>query len=245
MSRKLLLFIIFTLTGYAYSESKKEWDFKKDLMDLIDIIKLEAKLTSASTGRTEFSEKTYEAMRATPRHLFVNESLRLNAYEDRPLPIGYGQTISQPYIVALMTDLLDLKKTDRVLEIGTGSGFQAAVLSHLAREVYSIEIVKELAESAKKPIEHLGLRNIIIKQGDGYFGWPEHAPFNAIIVTAAASHIPPALIKQLAPGGRLIIPIGPVFQVQYLTLVKKTKNDTIESKKILPVQFVPFTGEAK
>lgn len=244
-SQNLFLLVLLVYAFQCFSIDQKEPDYKKELMDLINTIKMEAKLTADSTGRPEFSERVYQAMRDTPRHLFVDEALRTSAYEDRPLPIGYGQTISQPYIVALMTDFLDLDKNDRILEIGTGSGYQAAILSRLAKEVYSIEIVKELAENAKKRIGTLGLKNVTVKQGDGYFGWIEHSPFNGIIVTAAASHIPPDLIKQLAPGGRLIIPIGQPFQVQYLTLVKKTKRDKLETKKIIPVQFVPFTGELK
>ena len=177
------------------------------------------------------------------RHRFVPAGLQSQAYENRPLPIGYGQTISQPYIVALMTDLLEPEVGDVVLEIGTGSGYQAAILSRLVSQVYSIEIIPELAELASKRLQRLGFANIEVKNSDGYYGWQEHAPFDAIIVTAAISHIPPPLIEQLKPGGVLMIPVGPVFQVQQLTMVKKDSAGEITTRQVLPVRFVPFTGE--
>ena len=230
-----LLCAVTTQSGASPAETRK------DLMKLIDEIKVEAKLTAGSTGRAEFSARTYQAMLDTPRHLFVEDSHQPYAYDDRPLPIGFGQTISQPYIVALMTDFLDLKKEDRVLEIGTGSGYQAAILAHLAKTVYTIEIVKQLSEKAKARFAKLGLKNIEAKSGDGYAGWPDKGPFEAIIVTAAASHIPPTLLDQLAVGGRLILPVGLPMQTQSLTVVHKTEAG-LETKQILPVQFVPFTG---
>ncbi|MBC8307186.1 MAG: protein-L-isoaspartate(D-aspartate) O-methyltransferase [Pelagibacterales bacterium] len=178
------------------------------------------------------------AIRKVPRHLFVPEDLQDRAYIDRPLPIGEGQTISQPYIVALMTELLKLNKSDRVLEIGTGSGYQTAVLSYLVKEVYSIEIVKPLAESAKEKLKTLGYANVIVKWGDGYQGWIEHAPFDAIIVTAAPDQIPQALIEQLKPEGRLVIPVGTYFQE--LKVITKGPKDKIKEENIIPVRFVPM-----
>jgi len=198
--------------------------------------------TSRHVGRDRLSPHVLEAMRRVPRHEFVPEDLKPHAYENRPLPIGYGQTISQPYIVALMTELLDLKPDDTVLEIGTGSGYQAAVLAECAREVYSIEIIPELAETAQSRLLRLGYRNVTVKTGDGYFGWEERAPFDAIIVTAAATHIPPPLVHQLKPGGTMVIPVGPPFMVQHLTLVKKTEDGKVSTRQLLPVAFVPLIG---
>ena len=176
-------------------------------------------------------------MRETPRHLFVPEYLERNAYIDRPLPIGEEQTISQPYIVALMTELLRLTGKEKVLEIGTGSGYQAAVLSPLVKEVYTIEIVESLAESAKERLINLGYDNVIVKWGDGYKGWPEHAPFDCVIVTAAPEYVPKALVEQLKIGGRLVIPVGSFYQE--LKVITKAK-DGIKEESIIPVRFVPM-----
>jgi len=181
-------------------------------------------------------------MRQVPRHEFVPAGVRDAAYENRPLPIGYGQTISQPYIVALMTDLAQPDKDDVVLEIGTGSGYQAAVLSGLVSRVYSIEIVEALAKRASEQLAALNYGNVTVRPGDGYHGWPEHGPFDAILVTAAASHIPPPLVKQLKPGGRMIIPVGPPFMTQNLMLVEKDAQERVHTRAVLPVQFVPLTG---
>ncbi len=180
------------------------------------------------------------AMLTIKRHLFVPKPYRNFAYEDTPLPIQYKQTISQPYIVALMTELLDVKKTDIVLEIGTGSGYQAAVLSFLADTVFTIEIICELATIAEKRLDSLGYDNVIVKCGDGYKGWKEHAPFDAIIVTCAPEEIPPPLTEQLAIGGRLVIPVGSIYQ----NLILIAKDSTgIRKKNVIPVRFVPMTGE--
>ena len=184
-----------------------------------------------------------EAMRRVPRHEFVPERLKSRAYIDMPLPIGYDQTISQPYIVAYMTELLDPQKEYKVLEVGTGSGYQAAVLAELVDQVYTIEIIKELGESAKKRLKRLDYKNVTVKIGDGYFGWEEHAPYDAIIVTAAPDHIPPLLLHQLKPGGKLCIPVGGRFRVQNLTLVQKTKSGSIMTRQVMPVRFVPLTGK--
>ena len=181
-------------------------------------------------------------MRTVERHLFVEPSLRSRAYDDNPLPIGYGQTISQPFIVAYMTSLLGLRPEHRVLEIGTGSGYQAAILSRIVDSVYTMEIVRELAASAKKRLQDLGYHNVEVVPGDGYYGLPGKAPFHAIVVTAAAEHIPPPLIEQLDEGGKMIIPVGSQFMVQNLILVEKKKG-RITTTNLMPVRFVPFTRE--
>ncbi len=183
------------------------------------------------------------AMLAVPRHLFVPETHRVRAYGDHPLPIGHGQTISQPYIVAFMTELLDLEPGDQVLEVGTGSGYQAAVASMLADSVFSVEIVPELAADAEARLERLGVRDVRVRNADGYFGWEEHAPYDAIFVTAAAGHVPPPLVQQLVPGGRMAIPVGGPFQVQNLVLVEKAADGKVTTRSVLPVQFVPLTGD--
>ena len=185
-------------------------------------------------------KKVLDAMRKVERHLFVPRESRLLAYRDHPLSIGYGQTISQPYIVAYMTEQLGLKPGDKVLEIGTGSAYQAAVLSELTPHVYSIEIVKPLAESAKKRLEDLEYKTIKTVYADGYHGWKKHAPFDAIIVTCAATHVPPPLIKQLKEGGRMCIPVGGRFSFQKLVLIEK-KKDRVQSRELLGVGFVPLT----
>lgn len=181
------------------------------------------------------------AMGKIPRHLFVDKSQRDFAYEDGPLPIGFGQTISQPYIVAYMTELLKLKKESRVLEIGTGSGYQTAVLAEIAKEIFSIEIVPDLGKSAAGLLASLKYENVFCKIGDGYGGWPETAPFDGIIVTAAPDHVPPALIDQLKPGGRLVIPVGITDNAQMLELIEKKSAGDLSRQKTLPVRFVPLT----
>jgi protein-L-isoaspartate(D-aspartate) O-methyltransferase len=182
-----------------------------------------------------------QAMRTVARHEFVPDEVRGQAYEDQPLPIGFGQTISQPFIVALMTDLLDVAPDDKVLEIGTGSGYQAAVLSPLALEVYSVEIIPELGERATGVLQRLGFADVRTKVADGYYGWPEAAPFDGIVVTAAASQIPPPLVEQLKPGGRMVIPVGGAYFAQQLMLVEKAADSKVTTRQLLPVQFVPFT----
>jgi protein-L-isoaspartate(D-aspartate) O-methyltransferase len=183
-----------------------------------------------------------DAMGSVPRHRFVREGDIEHAYENRPLPIGHGQTISQPYIVAIMTDLLEPEAGDSVLEVGTGSGYQAAVLAEIVESVRTIEIIEPLGESARQRLETLGYDNVEVRIGDGYYGWPEQAPFDGIVVTAVASHVPPPLLAQLKPGGRMIIPVGSRFLTQQLVLVEKDADGTVTTRQILPVRFVPLTG---
>jgi protein-L-isoaspartate(D-aspartate) O-methyltransferase len=179
-------------------------------------------------------------LREVPRHLFVPPAEQTRAYQDRPLPIGYGQTISQPYIVALMTELVRPRASDRALEVGTGSGYQAAVLSRLVSHVYTIEIVEPLAGEAERRLASLGYANVTVRTGDGYAGWPEMAPFDVIVVTAAPDRVPPPLVAQLKPGGRLVIPVGPTFHVQQLQLIEKDASGQIRTRQIAPVVFVPL-----
>lgn len=186
-----------------------------------------------------------EAMRHVPRHLFVPQNVRSNAYQNRPLPIGKGQTISQPFIVAYMTDLLDLSPDDKVLEVGTGSGYQAAVLSEFTSHVYTIEIIETLGAEAQQRFEELGYSAIHVKIGDGYYGWKKYAPFDAVIVTAAAGHIPPPLLQQLKPGGVMVIPLGGVYEVQTLMKVLKDEEGEVHTEQLMPVMFVPMTGTVR
>ncbi len=195
-------------------------------------------------GRDIKDPKVLEIMGRVPRHLFVEPSLKSKAYADHPLPIGEGQTISQPYIVALMTQILKIQPGERVLEIGTGSGYQAAVLAELTDQVFTVEIIESLTKQAAKRLKEHGYGKVRVKYGDGYFGWEEAAPFDAIIVTCAANHIPPPLIKQLKEGGRLIIPLGSTTYFQTLTLLTKKMGKT-DIQHLLGVVFVPMTGEAQ
>jgi protein-L-isoaspartate(D-aspartate) O-methyltransferase len=185
------------------------------------------------------------AMTKVPRHEFVPEHLANAAYEDHPLPIGYNQTISQPYIVALMTELLQIRPSAKVLEVGTGSGYQAAILAEVGAQVYSLEILEPLAKTSAELLRRLGYTNIQVKQGDGYLGWPEYAPYDAIIVTAAADHIPPLLVEQLKPGGRLVIPVEDRRARQSLLLVEKGADGSITTHNVAPVLFVPLTREIR
>ena len=192
-------------------------------------------------GSPQIDARVQQALARVPRHLFVPASQQRHAYENIPLPIGHGQTISQPSVVALMTDLLKLRKEDRVLEIGTGSGYQAAVLAELVRSVNTIEIVEPLGLEARERLARLGYGNVEVRIGDGYKGWEERAPFDAIMVTAGAEEIPPPLVQQLKPGGRMVIPVGPARDIQHLTLIEKQADGTLRSRKVVPVRFVPFT----
>jgi len=230
-------------------------EFEAERQQLVREIQDDVNRTSTYIGRKSFDERVMAAIGQVPRHLFVPPGMVSSAYENRPLPIGHGQTISQPYIVALMTDLLEPEEQDRVLEIGTGSGYQAAVLSALVAEVKTLEIIEALGQQAAQRLESLGYDNIEARIGDGYYGWTGDAEnnthadgeagtetFDAIIVTAAASHIPPPLVRQLKPGGIMIIPVGSRFQVQQLTLIEKSLEGKVVTRQILPVRFVPLTG---
>lgn len=198
--------------------------------------------TAGSTGVEAIAPEVMDAIERVPRHEFVPPEIADLAYENRPLPIGHGQTISQPYIVALMTHLLGLGSHHRVLEIGTGTGYQAAVLAELVERVHTIEIVPPLARQAEERLPRLGYRNVEVRLGDGYYGWRAAGPFDAIVVTAAASHVPPPLVEQLAPNGVLVIPVGEQFSVQMLLLVRKHEDGAVRVRQILPVRFVPLTG---
>lgn len=195
--------------------------------------------SAGAPGKSRLSPAVLDAMRQVPRHEFVPPRLRARAYENRPLPIGEGQTISQPYIVALMTDLLAPAPSHKVLEIGTGSGYQAAVLSRLVARVYSIEVIEPLARSSAARLASLGFRNVAVRHGDGYAGWPEQGPFDSIVVTAGATDVPPPLVAQLKPGGRMVIPVG--AGDQELLLIEKRADGSVRRRSILPVSFVPFT----
>ena len=226
--------------GMAFAGNSDEYRTKRERM--IRAIEGDVRATSRKIGKKQLSKSVMKAMATVPRHEFVPGRLRHAAYENRPLPIGYGQTISQPYIVALMTDLLDVKGDDIVLEVGTGSGYQAAILAQLVKKIYTIEIIKALGEQAKGRLADLGYQNIAVQVGDGYYGLEDLAPFDGIIVTAAANHVPPPLIKQLSPGGKMVIPVGGAFMTQQLLLVEKRKDGKIITKQVLPVIFVPLTG---
>lgn len=211
-------------------------------MSLLDEIRRDVEATAAETGRRTLSDRVLDAIARVPRAEFVPAELRAEATANRPLPIGRGQTISQPFIVALMTDLLAPEPGHVVLEVGTGSGYQAAVLSTLVAHVYSVEVIAELADSARLRLQRLGYSNVDVQVGDGWHGWPEHAPYDGIIVTAVGDEVPPPLIAQLRPGGRLVLPIGPRHGDQHLVLASKCADGTLTSRYVLPVRFVPLTG---
>ncbi len=219
-----------------------EDDFADARAGMVEVIRGHAAGGYSSALPPEIAKRVLNAMGRVPRHKFVPRRRAASAYEDRPLPIGYGQTISQPYIVALMTDLLAVKAGDKVLEIGTGSGYQAAVLAELGVETYSIEIIPELGKAAAGRLERLGYVTAVTRVGDGFFGWPEAAPFDGIVVTAAASYVPPPLVQQLKPGGRMVIPVGRPFMVQQLVLISKDAGGKPRTRVLLPVAFVPLTG---
>lgn len=235
----ILLFLLALVTGAVPAE---EAGFAVQRAALIEDLRSYARLDPPA-GKDGLDERVLAAMLDVERHRFVPERLHSDAYANHPLPIGHGQTISQPYIVALMTDLVAPGPDDVVLEVGTGSGYQAAVLAKLVKQVFSIEIIEPLAVSAETRLQHLGYTNVTTRLGDGYFGWEEHGPFDAIVVTAAASHVPPPLIEQLKPGGRMVIPVGGRFTVQYLLLLEKTEAGAIRTRQIATVRFVPLTGE--
>ena len=235
----LILLLIFPILVYPVAADDAGW--AKQRAALVQEVRSWG-MRDPPPGKRAFDENVLAALNEVGRHEFVPRKVRDESYENHPLPIGHGQTISQPYIVALMTDLVDPEADDVVLEVGTGSGYQAAVLAKLVRKVYSIEIVEPLAAAVADRLRRLGYENVETRLGDGYYGWEEHAPFDSIVVTAAASHVPPPLIKQLKPGGRMVIPVGGRFTVQYLLLIEKTDEGEILTRQISAVRFVPLTG---
>jgi len=217
-------------------------DFEASRETLVSTVEHQAGFIVDAVGEKRLDPRVLDALRQVPRHEFVPSTLRSLAYANRPLPIGADQTISQPLIVAVMSDLLEVRPGDRVFELGTGSGYQAAVLAALGADVYSVEIIPSLAERARQTLRRLGYDRVQVRAGDGYQGWPEEAPFDGIIVTAAGERIPEPLIEQLAPGGRLVMPLGPEGGIQQLVLLTKGVDGAVERRDILPVRFVPITG---
>ena len=234
-----LFFLAVTHAGPAVAQDRHSAQRARMVAEIAAM----ARETGSATGRPSFSEAVMTAMGKVPRHRFVPVLQEVSAYKNRPLPIGEGQTISQPFLVALMTDLLDPKPGDTVLEVGTGSGYQAAVLAELVAKVYTIEIVEPLGRRAMQLLEQLGYRNVEVRIGNGYNGWPGAAPFDSIVVTAAPAEIPKPLIDQLKPGGRMVIPAGGSYDWQHLLLVEKQPDGTFTTKPTLPVRFVPLTRD--
>ncbi len=230
----LLLLLASAALGEEYTQARQH---------LVEIIDQDVRDTSRYIDQEALDPRVMTAIGKVPRHEFVPAAQRHLAYTNRPLPIGYGQTISQPYIVALMSDLIKPQPDDRVLELGTGSGYQAAILAELTGQVYSIEIVEVLGKQAAERLSELGYDNVTVRIGDGYYGWEEYAPFDAIVVTAAASHVPPPLVTQLRPGGLMVIPVGSRFLTQQLVVIEKAPDGELITRQILPVKFVPLTGE--
>ena len=228
----LLLLSASAAAGDEYAQARQQ---------LVEVIEQDVRDTSLYLDKETLDPRVMAAIGRVPRHDYVPAELRHRAYTNRPLPIGYGQTISQPYIVALMTDLIKPQADDSVLEIGTGSGYQAAILAELTGQVYSIEIIEALGKQATERLSEYD--NVTVRIGDGYYGWEEHAPFDAIVVTAAASHVPPPLVAQLKPGGRMVIPVGSRFLTQQLVLIEKDPDGQLTTRQIAPVIFVPLTGQ--
>ena len=238
-----MVFLCAGLIWLAAAERLPAQDWTRLRQNMLAEIRADVIATRAYIGRKTLRPDIFAALARVPRHNFVPRDVRAAAYANRPLPIGHGQTISQPYIVALMTDLLEPDPNDTILEVGTGSGYQAAVLAELAGDIHTIEIIPELADQARDRFDRLGYARIRTRQGDGYFGWPEAGPFDGIIVTAAADHIPPPLVRQLRNGGRMVIPVGHRFGVQQLLLITKGPEGELQTRQILPVRFVPLTGK--
>lgn len=236
--RIAVLIAIFVAGGARWCDAA---DFTGQREAMVAEVKADFRAVGLSAD-TPSVEGVFKAMMQVPRHEFVPEDQERYSYENRPLPIGWGQTISQPFVVALMTDLLRLESDDVVFELGTGSGYQAAILAEQVREVYSMEIVPELAQQAIQTLDRLGYNNVRVKVGDGYYGWSDTRSFDAVIVTAAGDHIPPPLIRQLNPGGRMILPVGGRFLTQQLVLLEKRLDGSVTTREILPVRFVPLTG---
>ena len=241
--RKMATFptILWLLLAVVSMTTRAEVPAERQVM--LQLVRDSVRESASYTGIAELSDKVMAAMGAVPREAFVLPEYQHLAYRNAPLPIKAGQTISQPLIVALMTELLDPQPGDVILEVGTGSGYQAAVLAQLVKHVYSVEIVEYLAQSAAEVLQQQGYNNVTVRAGDGYAGWPEHAPFDGIIVTAAAPELPPPLLQQLKPGGKLVIPVGESGGNQELLVVEVGANGAIARESILPVRFVPLTGE--
>ena len=245
LSQRVLRVLAMAVTaagGAAAADAQNAYVTERRRM--LDEIVLLMRETRLETGRVALAEKVRLALAKVPRHEFVPADQKRHAYENRPLSIGHGQTISQPFIVALMTDIMDIKPTDRVLEIGTGSGYQAAVLAELAATVYTIEIVEPLGRQAAATFSRLGYRNVHARVGDGYRGWPEHAPYDSIMVTAAPADVPRPLIEQLKPGGRLVVPVGGQTAGQSLLVLEKQPDGTVARRTVLAVRFVPLVDQA-
>ena len=238
VSRTLLL--IAGSLGLGSACGQQNFDLEREA--LVDELRADSR-RAVEYGAPPLSEETLAVLGKVPRHEFVPDEQKRNAYQNRPLPIGARQTISQPYIVALMTDLANVAGDDVVLEIGTGSGYQAAVLGELAEHVYTIEIIEMLGERAAVDLERLGYENVTVRVGDGYAGWPEHAPFDAILVTAAPEEVPQPLIEQLAVGGRMVIPVGGQYEIQVLRVLTKTEEGAVQVSDVIPVRFVPLTRD--
>ena len=231
-----------TILVFGPAGAESEAEFAARRAEMVRAVEEDGLAVARRHGLAPLDQAVLDAMGRVPRHAFVPPSRVRAAYDNRPQAIGYGQTISQPYVVALMTDLLEIEAGDNVFELGTGSGYQAAVLGALGAQVWTVEIVPELAASAAARLARLGYDTVSVRAGDGYYGWPERAPFDAIIVTAAASHIPPPLLTQLKVGGRMVIPVGSPFLTQQLLLIEKAPDGALRTRQILPVIFVPVTG---
>ena len=242
MTARFSRFVLLITGGLALSSACGQINYESQRLAMIEVLRNESRL-SEQYGAPPLSERTLAALGQVPRHEFVPDEQKRYAYENRPLPIGARQTISQPYIVALMTDLAEVTKNDAVLEIGTGSGYQAAVLSELAGRVYTIEIVEMLGRRAASTLKRLGYNNVTARVGDGYAGWPDQAPFDAILVTAAPDEVPQPLIEQLAVGGRMVIPVGAENEVQILQVLTKKEDGLVIVSNVIAVRFVPLTRD--
>jgi protein-L-isoaspartate(D-aspartate) O-methyltransferase len=238
---KTLLMLVLSMASVAREATAQDADCVRERTAMVETIRAYARSDAGVLGQQGLSERVLEAMGQTKRHLFIPERSCSIAYADSPIPIGHGQTISQPFVVALMTQLAEVAPDHVVLEVGTGSGYQAAILAHLARKVCTIEIIPPLAEAAAKTLKDLAYDNVSVRLGDGYGGWPECGPFDAIVVTAALGQVPPPLIEQLKVGGRLVMPVGPAYTSQHLTVVEKIAPGETTTRAVTLVRFVPFT----
>ena len=243
MRQSRILFGLLTSAFLVTAQAERDQDFERDSRALWADVDFQITRLRSELGWDRLSEPVRNALRNVRRHAFVPEDQRRNAYINRPLPIGYGQTISQPLIVATMTEMLNVGPGDKVFELGTGSGYQAAVLDALGTKVFSVEIVKPLGERARQTLDAQGHQSVQTRIGDGYFGWDTEAPFDAIIVTAASEHIPPPLIRQLKPGGRMLIPVGSRYLTQKLVMVNKDEEGKVTTRELMAVTFVPLTGQ--